>query len=373
MRANTLSAESLELGGDTITVFQPNDNFIINGDMGIAQRYTSQAASEGTSGNWLADRFEFLETGAGVVTVSQFADAPTFAESGVQTKNCAKVDVTTADASLADADYNVIQYQFEGYDIQPLVGQPLTLSFWIKATKTGTSCVAFKAPNVPGAYMHEFTISGSDVWQKVELTMTIPTSYVAAGLLYENSVQLRVYFPLAAGSTYQQATTDEWIDSSGETWMCTPNQINHMDNTDNNYQITNVKLELGTTATPFVPRLKAQEIALCQRYFEKSYNLWTVPGASTTTGGNPWTVVKTSAGQYHPFRGFAATKRNTPTLAIYSVTGGSSGYVRDIDAAADRVVSGTGNANTKGLPTISVTGAVLNNRILFHWTADAEL
>lgn len=36
--------------------------------------------------------------------------------------------------------------------------------------------------------------------------------------------------------------------------------------------IKNVKLELGSVATPFVPRLYAEELALCKRYYEASNN-----------------------------------------------------------------------------------------------------
>lgn len=47
--------------------------------------------------------------------------------------------------------------------------------------------------------------------------------------------------------------------------------------------ITGVKLEVGDSATAFSPRAYAEEVALCQRYFQR-VNLYYVPGVSNNSG-----------------------------------------------------------------------------------------
>ena len=57
------------------------------------------------------------------------------------------------------------------------------------------------------------------------------------------------------------------------TWFTTPG---------NYVEFTGVQLEKGSTNTPFEFRPYAIELQLCQRYFNKTYDINTVPGI----GGN---------------------------------------------------------------------------------------
>ena len=46
------------------------------------------------------------------------------------------------------------------------------------------------------------------------------------------------------------------------------NQVNVMDSNSNEWYITGVQLEVGSTATPFEHKSYAEELTLCQRYYE---------------------------------------------------------------------------------------------------------
>jgi hypothetical protein len=349
-----------------------NRNSIINPRMDIAQRHTSKASASGTSGNWIVDRFEYLESSAAVVTISRAEDAPTFAEAGVSTEHSAKIIVTTADASIAASDYAIIQYQFEGQDVWGLTGKPCTLSFWVKATVTGTSCVAFKAPAVPGYYIHEFTIAASEVWQKVELTMTIPAAYAATGEIEnDNTTGLRIYWPLAAGTTHHGPVTDSWTDSTGVTYFSTSNQVNHLATTNNVYQITNVKLEPGSEATPIIPRLHEEELALCQRYYEKSYDPDVDPGTVTEAG--VYIDFSQVTGTMYMNIDFAVVKRSAPTVVPYSSVNGTANSWYDYTAAADDTTGLSVYGTADRRVTLRNTSATAGNLYSAHWTADAEL
>ena len=90
----------------------PHRNLIINGDMRISTRGTS-FANPG-NGSYTLDRWRIYYGSAGVVTVTQDTDTPTVAEAGTDFVNSLKVDVTTADASIAAGDFYTIQQRIEG-------------------------------------------------------------------------------------------------------------------------------------------------------------------------------------------------------------------------------------------------------------------
>ena len=70
--------------------------------------------------------------------------------------------------------------------------------------------------------------------------------------------------------------------------------------------ITGVKLEVGTTVTPFVPKLYAQEVADCQRYYEKrNVIFFPYTGVAPTTN-----YVAVNGGEH------AVTKRVIPTVTM---------------------------------------------------------
>ena len=72
-------------------------------------------------------------------------------------------------------------------------------------------------------------------------------------------------FWLAAGSNFTTGSLQtSWgaLSQSGRA----VGQVN-MDNTSNEWYITGVQLEVGSTATDFEHRSFAQELALCQRYY----------------------------------------------------------------------------------------------------------
>ena len=231
-------------------------NRIINGDMRIAQRGTSFAALNGYG----LDRWFFGSSGAMVCTISQDADVPnnTFQSS-------LKVDVTTADTSIAAGDVAQLIQRIEGYNVRDLIGTTFTISFWVKSPKTGTHCVSFRNQGtLDRSYVKEYTVSAANTWEYK--TLTVSGGLITAGNWnWTNGVGLDVCFTLACGTTYQ-TTAGAWQTGN---FIATANQVNVMDSTANDFFLTGVQLEPGTVATPFERRSYGQELALCQRYFQQ--------------------------------------------------------------------------------------------------------
>ncbi len=291
-------------------------NRIINGDMRISQRGTSSAAI--ATGTYLLDRWVWIQSGAMVCTVSQSTDVPndTF-------QNSYRIDVTTADTSIATGDVALVQQRIEGYNTRDLIGTIFTLSFWVKSPKTGIHCVSLKnqgtgSPVVPDrSYVVEYTVTAANTWEYK--TITINGGLITTGTWdWTNGIGLSIDFTLAAGTTFQ-TTAGSWQTGN---FVATANQVNVMDNTANDFYITGVQLEPGSVATPFERRSYGQELALCQRYAvvgdftiyaaQNSTYTWptTMRTAPTITGGGA------GFGAIIRAVGFAATQTTaaTPTL-----------------------------------------------------------
>jgi hypothetical protein len=97
---------------------------------------------------------------------------------------------------------------------------------------------------------------------------------------YTNGIGLQINWILMSG-TDKHTTPDTW--QSGNL-LATSNQVNACDSASNDFKLSQVKLEKGTVATPFVARPFSEELALCQRYYEKSYNVDVDPGTVTEAG-----------------------------------------------------------------------------------------
>lgn len=126
--------------------------------------------------------------------------------------------------------------------------------------------------------------------------------------------------------------------------------------TDVDVIINWVKLEYGSTPTPFIPRLYAEELVLCQWYYETSIAILTSCDVDTIVNG----------------RQFAVEKRIYPTIKLYNqydAEGLSAfgGFEIPIFQPA-KIVS-----TNKGISYVVVTEAVANSAYFYGYTVDAEI
>ena len=85
-----------------------------------------------------------------------------------------------------------------------------------------------------------------------------------------------------------------------------------------------VQLEKGSTATSFDYRPYGTELALCQRYFCKTYNQSVAPGTATGTSNIRSTTTGNAYGTIGIWN-FPVTMRATPTVTGYSPNNGAAG------------------------------------------------
>jgi hypothetical protein len=308
-------------------------NRIINGQMQVAQRATSATITAGSTialGYSTVDRFYVYCTGANV-TAAQVAG------SGA-TKN--RLQITGA-ASVTAVGIGQRIEQLNSYD---LAGSTATLSadLAISATLTTVTWTASYATTTADTFG---TLASPTVTQIATGTFTV-TSTVT-------NFSTNITIPAAATTGIQIVFTVGAL-TAGLTWT-----------------VGNVQLEKGATATSFDYRPYGTELALCQRYFEKSYVSATAP-ATATEVGVAYSIVGNSAGNAASNVFFRVSKRTTPTeLAIYSPVTGTASRVRNSTAGTDEVSAAYGT----GENSFAVLGSTTTNTTCFRfqWTAGSEL
>ena len=258
-------------------------NIIINGDMSIAQRGTSFSGIGDGGSQYTLDRFKWSEEGAtdaAVYTITQSTTVP----SGQGFAKSFKVDCTTADTSV---DANNIQYvgtAIEGQNLQYLKygtssAENMVLSFWVKSNKTGTYGVALiNNESTEKLYSQTYTILSADTWEKKTLSYVGDTSN---GFDNDNGNSLLIQWYLVAGSGKTSGSSQTW-GSNTQANRAAGQTVNLADSTSNEWYITGVQLEAGTTASEFefLPVDVTED--RCRRYYQIGGNC---SGRAYSTGG----------------------------------------------------------------------------------------
>jgi len=273
-------------------------NRIINGDMVVAQRGTSFTGDAFPADRWNAS------LNIGTVASSQSSDAPTGFSKSIL------FSVTTG-ASATGTQYANIQQSIEGYNIADFAwgtssAKPITISFWAKASLTGTYCLALHSSISNRSYVKEYQIASANTWSKYTITIAGDTS---GSWNTTNSLGVKILFSLGDGSSWQTATASSWV---AGLYIKTTNQVNVIGTTGATFYLTGVQLELGTVATPFEYLPYSESLNLCKRYFAR----YSAISTSSTFGAGAWAT--TTLG--YVFLKYEQQMRSAPTITLSGMT-----------------------------------------------------
>ena len=277
--ATKLSGNLPAINGASLTNLpSKGKNLVINGAMQVAQRSTGTVAQANDSNEGYAtlDRYslEFGNSAGGTITTSQDTESPT----GFGTSY--KLNVTTADTSVDTNHIVFVRHSIEAQNMRQSgwdytsSSSNITLSFWVKNSKTGIYCASvFLSDSGSRMYTTEYTVSQANTWEKKTITMPGDSN-----LVFNNDTGdgLAIYFMLANASG-RQGVAGAW----GTNRYGTSNQVNFLDSTSNVAYITGIQLEVGSVATDFEHRSYGEELALCQRYCQ----VWAEAGDALCVAG----------------------------------------------------------------------------------------
>jgi hypothetical protein len=346
-------------------------NRIINPQMQFDQRNAGAAVTAGsgyTLDRWNVDR---LWTGS-TVTIQQSTTAP----SGFTNSLLATV---STGAAVAAGSYFSIQQFMEGYNTADFAlgtasASQFTLSFWVRSSVTGTFGVGFRNSAFDLSYWTTYTISAANTWEQKSVTIAAPTSGTFGT---GNSYGLNAIFSLGCGSTNKAASNNSW-NAGGK--LGAIGQTDLIATTGATFYVTGVQLEKGTQATSFDYRPYGTELALCQRYYCKSFEPTTVPADLAGAG------IYTTLSAYSSTNGYAGVTytypvqmRTIPTVTFYTTITGTGPNKWNYYVGGNWY---TGNAtpNTNSSTNLSVSmgsmsGLTSENAYMAsgNFTANAEL
>jgi len=269
-------------------------NLIINGAMQVAQRSTS-VTGQTANGYYTLDRWRQVASGA---TFDSSQQTLTLGQSDIpsQFRYFQRFNVTSGGDNCGP------QTRIE--DVNQFDGTQVTLSFYAKGTNPGGGHITVLFDQVFGSggsttvsLSEDVTLTSS--WQRFAVTKTL-------GSLSGKTVGTSSYLNVKFNQPSDDNTTDAW-----------------------SIDFTGVQLEYGNVATPFEHRSYGEELALCQRYYEKC---GIVNGSRTGTnlldGYAPFKVVKRSTGYSYSVDTSGSDEVALPGQNSKSVTNYSSALAK---------------------------------------------
>lgn len=331
-------------------------NKIINGNFDIWQRATA-------TGSWispvprqyLADRWDAATNGTGgngAWTRQSFTpgqtdvpNEPTYF-SRIQVSSSASGQTR---GSTLPLEQNYIEQRIE--DVRTLAGKTATLSFYAKIN-TNQNMTVWLGQNFGTGGSSSVTVSEiinlTTSWQKFTLTFNIPVLF---GKTIGSNSYLTVVWNLPINTTYT-------------------------------FDIAQVQLEEGSVATPFEQRPIGTELALCQRYYCKSFSPNTTPASNIAEGYLATHEPISENGTIHnSVTKFPVTMRATPVVTFYNPSEATAANIIYMSPANNsRATVASYAASPYGVSTITTSFTDSNTEPVgslraSHWqfTATAEL
>lgn len=264
-------------------------NYLINGEMTSVTRGTSFAGV--VDGQYTIDMWRVGKSNSAALTVSQVQswDHPLGAIDSREFVDAMRLEVTTADTTIAAGDVQTIAQRIVGRRARSLVSNlaGFTLGFWMRSSKTGVHCVGFRNGGNNHSYVAEVNVTwAAGTWRFVTVYVPAPApsgSSFPSGWDFSTGVGLEVSFVMACGST-RQTTAGTWQTGN---FLATASQVNLLDTVGGYLEITGVRLYPGAVALRYAyedPAITRTKVAARLRPVRLYLANITSSGAATGIG-----------------------------------------------------------------------------------------
>ena len=263
--------------------------------------------------------------------------------------------VTSSSAYTVGASERfAISQKIEGFNVADLGwgtagAQPVTLSFWVRSSLTGTFDGVFTNNAYNRSYPYTYSISAANTWEHKTVTIAGDTT---GTWLTTSGVGLQIWFGLGAGSSVSGAA-GSW---SGSTFLSATGAVSVVGTSGATFYITGVQLEKGSVATEFERRPYGTELALCQRYYYKNGT------TAFARHGVGWAANTTTA---YATVFFPVVMRAIPSFS-------SSGALSSPNIAVSTLAIDAGTNQQVGSITITGTGGIGNAVAVLYSGNDAN-
>ena len=342
-------------------------NKIINGAMLIDQRHGG--ASNTNSNGFHLDRFRTQVSSMDqlVQSYQQVSDGPPGFPKSL------KITTTTPETDIsASSEYVSLYQKIEGQNLQDLAygtssAKPVTVSFYVKSSITGTfGYTVYRNESTDRAINKTYTINNANTWERK--TITLEGDSVAA-IGNANTDNWWNCWHLAASPGYMSAQTSVWANYAGGNWAGFHEQNGVVTTNNATWYITGVQIEVGKNATEFEHRSYGEELALCQRYYQNSYNQGVGQYPGDTNNDNGMIQTCWSDGN-SPFGMFPTPMRVAPTVTLRQRGTNNTGKVEN--SGASKTASAQQISN-QGVGYIAVSSGVAGGWCAFTYELNAEL
>jgi hypothetical protein len=339
---------------DTTAQYYSFKNRIINGSMGISQRTavnTNVAVGTGTAGTFGPDRFSGYTGTGSLWNISQVSTTAYDFPFALRLQRIAGQTSTSA---------VYLRQIIETVNCKDLAGQTVTLSFYATA-----------GANYSGGAATVQLFTGTAADQGTTSLNTAAWTGLASAInstFTPTTTRTLFTFTGTLGATTQEVAFSITWSGSGTAGA---NDL---------IDITGVQLEKGSTATSFDYRPYGTELILCQRYYEKSFDIETAPansgsGSTFSTNNGLSVALATNRGSVGATLRFAVAKRVVPIITPFGNSSGNWAYSTASSSSLTFSASVTGG-QWIGTGGFGFSQQVIDATIIFvlgHWAASAEL
>ena len=264
-------------------------NLIINGAMQVAQRGTSSTATTGINvcDRWLVNGASFSWTTTQNSLTSSDAPYQYGFRKSLKTENTS--------AGSSSTSYQLIRQQIEAQNVAQSgweytnPNSYLVLSFWAKSSLAGTYHYHIRTQDGTSQMFIGSVTLASNVWKKVQLSIPGNSNITVDN---DNGSGLNLNWYVHLGTNYSgSVSTETWLTYDGG--FQTPDYTQDWGNTlGATFELTGVQLEVDHSgsgqASPFEFISYAEELQLCQRYFQKPGGDYDYIWAGDCTSGNTY-------------------------------------------------------------------------------------